>query len=447
MNRGGGGGGGYTGGKGSASKQGVGFGGSNYINETHGSWVSTASNIGDGATGGGTNKDGAVTMTGGTGDCCGALRGMLISGNNQNIDDDDTTPALVDHTEFETALLGCQTVVRTFTIKNVGTVPLPVTAINITGAQASDFTVGGISLPTTLARHTSKTFTVTFNPSGGGLRTATIEINYDVCIDVFDFAIQGTGTGADMDVTGAGQSIADGDNSPALVDDTDFGDVPTNSNAVHNFTIKNLGISDLTIPVSAFVFMGPDPTKFSVGGIALPATISAGNMVNFTVTYTPGGTGMHTATLKIDNNDCNENPYNFDLKGNGFMPVPPKISVKGNGNTINNRAITVSTADDTDFGAVAVAGGMVTHTFTIENILNGLPLKLDGLPLIEIAGRDQTDFSVTQSTVNTLGSGGSTTFEVKFDPSAPGVRSAVIVITHNDLPENPFVFRVQGVGN
>ena len=90
---------------------------------------------------------------------------------------------------------------------------------------------------------------------------------------------------------------------------------------------------------------------------------------------------------------------------------------------------------------------MVTRTFTIENAAGSLDLKLDGLPLVEVADRDQSDFSVTQPVVSAISGGGSTTFDVKFDPSATGLRSAIIVITHNDLPENPFVFTVQGLGN
>ncbi len=38
------------------------------------------------------------------------------------------------------------------------------------------------------------------------------------------------------------------------------------------------------------------------------------------------------------------------------------------------------------------------------------------------------------------------TFEVTFDPSAAGLRAAILIITHNDLPQNPFVFTLRGTG-
>lgn len=126
--------------------------------------------------------------------------------------------------------------------------------------------------------------------------------------------------------------------------------------------------------------------------------------------------------------------------------IPPEITVTGNSNVIANRSITVSPTDDTDFGPVAVAGGMATHSFTIENMPGSLDLELDGMPRVTVAGRDQADFSVSQPALTAISGGGSTSFDVTFDPTAPGARSAIIVITHNDLPDNPFVFTVQGEG-
>jgi hypothetical protein len=90
---------------------------------------------------------------------------------------------------------------------------------------------------------------------------------------------------------------------------------------------------------------------------------------------------------------------------------------------------------------------MVTHTFSIENILHGLSLELDGMPLVSIAGAHASDFAVVSQPSSACIAGGATdTFDVKFTPSATGSRSALIVITHNDLPVNPFVFTVEGMG-
>ncbi|MCB0533905.1 MAG: choice-of-anchor D domain-containing protein [Lewinellaceae bacterium] len=124
----------------------------------------------------------------------------------------------------------------------------------------------------------------------------------------------------------------------------------------------------------------------------------------------------------------------------------PEITVSGNNIGIANRSVAVSPADNTDFGMTAIGGGMVTHTFNIENALGSRELRLDGVPLITIAGRDQADFSITQPVVSSLPGGSSTAFDVTFSPSAPGLRSAIVIITHNDFPENAFVFSISGAG-
>ena len=164
----------------------------------------------------------------------------------------------------------------------------------------------------------------------------------------------------------------------------------------------------------------------------------------FSVAFNPVSTGLQTATVSIASNDCDENPYTFAVQGRGA--VPPSITVKGNGTAIANRSLTASPADDTDFGSASVSGGTVTRTFTVENIPDGLDLVLNGMPRVEVADRDAGDFTVTVLPGSPVAGGGSLTFEVTFDPSAAGLRTAILVITHNDLPQNPFVFTVHGTG-
>lgn len=124
---------------------------------------------------------------------------------------------------------------------------------------------------------------------------------------------------------------------------------------------------------------------------------------------------------------------------------PPAIALSGNNTTIPNRADTGSAGNGTDFGAAA-PGVPVTRTFTVENLFGSNPLVLNGVPLVTVAGVHQSDFSVSQPIASVLPGGTITTFTVTFTPTAAGLRSALIVLTHNDLPENPFVFAVQGMG-
>jgi DNA-binding beta-propeller fold protein YncE len=118
-----------------------------------------------------------------------------VKGNNVSIADGDTSPDTADETGFGgTAVVG-ETVVRTFTIENTGTANLVVSGISKGGTHASDFTVGPLNPASPIPAGGSATFTVTFDPSAVGLRTATISIASNDCDEnPYDFAVEGVGT-------------------------------------------------------------------------------------------------------------------------------------------------------------------------------------------------------------------------------------------------------------
>lgn len=117
----------------------------------------------------------------------------------------------------------------------------------------------------------------------------------------------------------------------------------------------------------------------------------------------------------------------------------------GGGPSIQNGDITPSTTDGTDFGSVKVSGSMKDRTFTIENLGNA-SLTLSGSPVVSISGLNAGDFSVIADPTSPLASGGSTTFTIRFDPSAEGLRTAAVSIANSDSDENPYTFDIQGTG-
>jgi len=120
--------------------------------------------------------------------------------------------------------------------------------------------------------------------------------------------------------------------------------------------------------------------------------------------------------------------------------------VQGNGNSITDGDTTPSTTDDTDFGNVLVIGGTDTNTFTIENTGTG-DLSLTGTPKVVVGGTHPADFIVTaQPSTPVTSGGGTTTFQVQFDPSATGLRTATISIANDDSDEDPYNFSIQGTG-
>ncbi|HEX3100627.1 MAG TPA: choice-of-anchor D domain-containing protein, partial [Pyrinomonadaceae bacterium] len=123
-------------------------------------------------------------------------------------------------------------------------------------------------------------------------------------------------------------------------------------------------------------------------------------------------------------------------------PCVPEMDVTGNGFTIVDGDTSPSLADQTDFGSTALTGGTVVRTFTIENAGSA------GLIILNptISGTNAADFTVTANPISLVLPGASTTFQVTFDPSVTGLRTATVNIANNDPDENPYNFAIQGTG-
>ncbi len=95
-----------------------------------------------------------------------------------------------------------------------------------------------------------------------------------------------------------------------------------------------------------------------------------------------------------------------------------------------------------DFGIV-LSGTNAERTFTITN--SGTA-DLTGLG-ITIAGADASQFTVTTSPTAPVAPEGSTTFAVRFTPTGPGSKSAVLHIANNALgSQNPYDINLSGIG-
>ncbi|OIO89861.1 MAG: hypothetical protein AUJ92_20345 [Armatimonadetes bacterium CG2_30_59_28] len=303
-----------------------------------------------------------------------------------------------------------------------------------TGASASLATSpatisNGAASVTATANGTSGSYQVTASAAGA---------------NSVNFAL--TNTLPEMDVEGNATPIADGDATPSTTDDTDFGsaDIATGE-ADHTFTIKNTGNGDLNLTSDPKVkITGANAGDFTVA--EQPASpVPGGSSVTFTVRFDPSATGIRTATISIANNDSNENPYDFAVRGTGTTRAPD-IEVLGNGRSIANGAAAPDQGHHTDFGPVNIRTGSVEHTFTIQNNGTAEDLLLTGDPKVVISGDNAADFSITLQPSSPVSSAGTTTFQVKFDPGATGVRTATVSIASNDSDENPFEFTIQGTG-
>ncbi|MBL7776193.1 MAG: choice-of-anchor D domain-containing protein, partial [Saprospiraceae bacterium] len=174
-------------------------------------------------------------------------------------------------------------------------------------------------------------------------------------------------------------------------------------------------------------WMSSDNGIATVDGTGKVTGVSYGTVtITYTVTDSYGCTGSSSVMITVQQ---------------------PEMAVSCGATNIADGDNTPSTGECTDFGCVNIDNCMVENTFTITNS-GDCPLVLDGAPAVVVNGIHAADFTVTlQATTPVAGSGGTTTFKIKFDPSATGLRSATVVISNNDADENPFTFEIQGTGS
>lgn len=128
-------------------------------------------------------------------------------------------------------------------------------------------------------------------------------------------------------------------------------------------------------------------------------------------------------------------------------PTPePEMDVKGSGTSIADGDSSPTSGDGTDFGSVNVSAGTASQTFTIENT-GTAELNLTGSPKVALSGANAGDFSLSSAPASPVASGGgTTTFELTFNPSASGERTAQVSIPNNDSDEDPYDFAIAGTG-
>ena len=348
-----------------------------------------------------------------------------------------TSIASGDSYDFGNVNIGSNSGPISFTISNLGTATLTLTGtpdlVQISGADASDFTVEQPILPT-IGAGGSATFNITYTPSGVGVSNAAITISNDDS-DEGSFTIDLKGAGVDpspeINVRQNTTDIVSGAGS------FNFGSVNVgSSSSPTTFTIENTGINDLNLSGTPRVqISGTHSTDFVVN-TEPNATVTGGGTSTFGITFTPTGTGARVATVTIINDDSDENPYTFTLTGSG---IQTEINV-------SQGATALAVNSNFDFGNTPVTGGSIPVTFTIESA-GTTSLILTGTPSVAISGANAADFVVTAQPPNTtLGIGVTTNFTVTFDPSGEGSRSAVLTILNNDVDEGTYTINLTGTG-
>ncbi|VAV92353.1 hypothetical protein MNBD_ALPHA06-1692, partial [hydrothermal vent metagenome] len=239
-----------------------------------------------------------------------------------------------------------------------------------------------------------------------------------------------------IEVLGNGVVITSGDTTPSTVDDTDFGIVDSGIGSVKRviFTISNPGDVNLILTNNPRVLRASGSSAFTVTQQPT-GTVLAGGTRNFEVTFDPfaGQNGiLQTAVFSIDNDNTNgdANPYTFTVSGTGN--AIPDIVILGSGNRILDGDTIPRTADGTDFGSQDTASGTASRSFLVANDNPNNDLNLTGSPIVVVTGANAADFTVTAQPPTTVITSNTSQFDIQFDPSADGLRTATVSIASDD---------------
>ena len=176
--------------------------------------------------------------------------------------------------------------------------------------KGAGFSVQGLPLPLSLTPGQSFTFSVLFSPQAAGQVTGSF-VGYNPT-NHSNVSIPLSGTG-----TAAGQLSL----SPTSAA---FGNVNVGSTVSKSGKLTAVGAN---VTVSSAT---SSSSEFSLTGISLPTTVSAGQSLPYTVAFTPQSSGTASATLSFSSNASNATE---SLTGTGVSVAQHTVSLNWNPST------------------------------------------------------------------------------------------------------------------
>ncbi|PBQ34389.1 hypothetical protein CNR22_22290 [Sphingobacteriaceae bacterium] len=181
---------------------------------------------------------------------------------------------------------------------------------------------------------------------------------------------------ASISVTGNSNPIVNNSTTVTPLNFTDFG-----SAGSHTFVIQNSNTGTLNIGVPYLT--GANAAEFSITGLP-SSTLAASASSSFVVAFTPTAGGTRTATVRIDNNDCNIPIFNFEIHGAAplasalnFDGIDDYISVPLNANIpVGNSPYTIEAKIKPNF--FAAEGIIGWGNYGTTNQVNALRLGPSG---------------------------------------------------------------------
>jgi hypothetical protein len=325
---------------------------------------------------------------------------------------------------FGAVLLG-GTQTKSAVLTNAGGANVTISQATVSGA---DFQLSGLSLPLTLNPGQSADVAVTFNPQSGGVQIGTISLTVSLsgsASQVHLRAARSNGSsfnkprrmsaGSDtvtISLAGSGTTAGQLSTNPTSLG---FTNVEVDTSQSQSVTLSNPGGSTVLVTQASVTGSG-----FSLSGLNLPLTLTAGQSTTFNVLFAPQVAGTVSGNIVLTSNASNPT-LNLPLSGTALAPgsltvMPTSIafgSVQA-GNSQQQSAILTNT------GGTGVTISQATVSGT------GFSLSGLALPLVLAAGQ-------------------STNLTVTFAPQSAGSVTGSVTITSN-APNPTLTVPLSGTG-
>jgi HYDIN/CFA65/VesB family protein/centrosomal CEP192-like protein/ASPM-SPD-2-Hydin domain-containing protein len=268
------------------------------------------------------------------------------------------------------------------TITNSGGTSATISQATTTG---TGFSTSGLALPLTLAAGQSQSFNVTFAPQVAGSVSGSISLSSDATNPTLSILLSATA------VT-PGSLVS----NPSSLS---FGNVQTGTTQTLSATLTNSGGTSVTISQASASGSG-----YTLSGLSLPTTLSAGQSKTFSVQFAPQTSGSVSGNVAITS-DASNPTLSVPLSGSGVTPgtlgaSPSSLSFG-----------TVLVGNNSSLQETLTNTGGSSVTISQANV-SGSGFSVSGVPA-------------------TLAAGQSANFNVTFAPQSGGAVSGSVSIVSN----------------
>jgi hypothetical protein len=339
-----------------------------------------------------------------TDNASGSPQTQTVNGTGHGIPVASLSPTTVP---FGNSSIGTATGAQNITLTNTGTDVLNISNVVLTGADPGDFSISNNGCGSTLAAtittpYPSCVIAVTFTPTAAGNRGADLTIT--------DNSNNATGATQIATLTGTGVGVPNAGLSTNTLPSFGNQNIGTTS-AAQTVTVSNTGTGPLSI--ASIVVGGTNPGDFGQTNNC-GATLVNGSSCTLSVTFTPSASGARSATITLTDN------------ANNVTGATQVISASGTGVGVPQGATTAPSSlvfVDQNVGTTSAA-----QSVTLTN--NGTGALT--ITSIAINGTNSGDFAQNNTCGGSLaGNGATCNISVTFTPTAPGSRTANLVITDN----------------